>query len=631
MSGKKKKKEHKLTFRQRFGVLTYFVALAARENKMAVFWYFFDIVPTTLQPFVPIVFPKLILDELVGSRRPGWLLMWVLLMILSDTLLRFIGYYTEYKTTIGTVWFDQYIERKFSGKVMKMKFAFTENAKAMDQYQKALNGYQYSGGICTLLMELGTLLSAFFTMIGVIGIITTASPLLLALSALVVISSLILKAKEINVRIHFYNLRPKMDRIYGYVFHNLCDFAYGKDLRLYEGHGMIRKMASDASDMLYDNERASANGRQKYDLITGAVDTAKNMVTYGYLGILVLLGRITVGDFTMLMNAADTLTRGGILPLINNLQELGNDLELMNEYRIFMDYPEEDQEEEKGFASIPGLEGFGSMRKMLLPLKDLAAPLIEFRDVTFRYPDTDRDVLRHVNLKINPLEHISVVGENGAGKTTFIKLLCRLYPVTEGDILINGVSIYRYRYQEYMKLLSVVFQDFRLFSFTIRENLQLGAGGGENGAGALTDQRLREVCRMAGFSQRLESLPKGLDTGLYKHFYEDGIEPSGGEGQKLAIARALCKEAPVVVLDEPTAALDPVAEAEIYEHFQQMTRGKTAIFISHRLSSCQFCDRILVFAGSRVAESGTHGELLEKPDGIYAKMFRAQAEHYQDK
>ncbi len=601
---KKEKKEEKISLRQRLGVLGYYLAMAYREKPTAVFWYAFGIIPTSVEPFITIIFPKLIIDELVGGRRIPYLILWVALLAGLRTFVRYVDRFVFYKKTMASEYFYLFMERQFSEKIMRVKFACTENPKDMDQSQKSLNGYYYSGGIPTLLDELTTVIASVFTMAGVVGIIFTASPLLLVLAVLVVVASLILKAKEIGVRIHFYNLRPKLDRIYQYVFRDLGDFAYGKDLRLYGGHDMIREMGADTTKQLYRNDQDSADKRQKFDLITGVVNTVKNGLTYGYLGILAILGRITVGDFNMLMDSADTFT-GQMLGFINNLQELGNDLQLMNEYRVFIEYPEEKDE--------------GGGRR--IDEESRKAPVIEFKNVTFRYPGTDRDILRHVNLTIDPREHICLVGENGAGKTTFIKLLCRLYPVTEGDILLNGVSIYHYSQQEYRKLLSVVFQDFKLFSFSIRENLKLA------GNGTLTDGQLKEICALAGFGERLEGLPKGLDTGLYKQFYEDGIEPSGGEAQKLAIARALCKEAPVVVLDEPTAALDPYAEAEIYEHFQEMSKDRTAVFISHRLSSCQFCDRVIVFAKQGIAESGTHKELLEK-GGLYAQMFYAQAKNY---
>lgn len=432
------------------------------------------------------------------------------------------------------------------------------------------------------------------------------SPFLLLASVLVVVINMFLTSRQMRVNLYYFNLWPKLYRILDYVFDTLSDFSYGKDIRLYDGMDMVKEMGQDTSNEIYSLMSQRSNKVQVYSFLSVLVNAVDNAFIYGYLGILAILGRITIGDFTMLMNAAETFSQDCMSQLIACLQDLGNNLELLEGYHSFMGYPEETQEGEQ------------------LPKEAMAAPLFEFRDVSFRYPETEQDILRHVNLTVMPGEHICVVGENGAGKSTFIKLLCRLYPVTEGDILLNGKSIYSYGMSEYRKILSVVFQDFKLFSFSIRDNLLMVAGAEE-----LSDARLNEVCTMAGFGERLSQLPKGLDTGLYKNFYEDGVEPSGGEAQKLAIARALCKSAPVVILDEPTAALDPLAEAEIYEHFQEMSKGRTAIFISHRLSSCQFCDRVVVFAKHGIAESGPHKELVKRPDGIYAAMFRAQAENYQ--
>lgn len=629
----KKAKEKRLPVKERFALLRYFIKLALKENKIAVFWLFFCNAPLILFPFITMIFPKLIIDELLGERRISYLAAWVIIMISSETLLRFFHRYAQMRQQMARDCFDNYIERCLSAKVMKMKFSLTENPKAMDHYQKAYNGFDYSGGISMLLSDLSGIVTSIVTMIGVVGIISAVSPFLLLISVVAVAVSMTLTSMEIKINIHYYNLGPKLDRIFDYLFNNLSDLAYGKDLRLYHGIDFIESMGNDATDKLYALNAEHYNKSQAVQFVSVLFNVMKNAVTYGYLGVLAIIGRITIGDFTMMMNAAETFTNDCMLGLIGSFQNIGNNLELMNAYRKFMEYPEE---EEGGIA---------------LPDSAVDAPLIEFRDVSFRYPDTDHDVLKHLNLTIEPGQHICVVGENGAGKSTFIKLLCRLYPVTKGDILLNGVSIYSYSYREYLKLLSVVFQDFKLFSFTIRDNLALASGeepqatSGVNGSltesvgtiekdeyknkERLTDQKLIEICKMAGFGERLDQLPKGLDTGLYKNFYEDGIEPSGGEAQKLAIARALCKDAPVVILDEPTAALDPLAEAEIYEHFQQMSKGKTAIFISHRLSSCQFCDRVIVFAGNGIAESGSHKELADKPNGIYAAMFRAQAENYQ--
>ena len=245
---------------------------------------------------------------------------------------------------------------------------------------------------------------------------------------------------------------------------------------------------------------------------------------------------------------------------------------------------------------------------------------VEFRDVSFRYPGTDRWALRHVNVKFRIGSRLAVVGPNGSGKTTFIKLLCRLYDPTEGEILLNGIDIRKYRYDDYMRIFSVVFQDFKLLALPL----------GENVAGAANYDRARaEKCLTdAGFGDRLSAMPRGLDTWLYKDLNEDGVDISGGEAQKIAIARALYKDAPFLILDEPTAALDPVAEAEIYSKLNDIVEDRTAVYISHRLSSCKFCDEIAVFEGGQIVQQGSHEALLAEEGGTYSTLWHAQAQYY---
>jgi len=252
---------------------------------------------------------------------------------------------------------------------------------------------------------------------------------------------------------------------------------------------------------------------------------------------------------------------------------------------------------------------------------------IEFRHVSFSYPKTDKLILGDINIVIKPGEKLSIVGLNGAGKTTFIKLLCRLYDPTSGEILLDGKNIKEYDYKEYMKQFAPVFQDFKLFGFKISENILMKET--EN----MTEEersRVKELLKLVEVDALTEKNPNGIDTTIYSIFEEDGIEPSGGEQQKLAIARALYKNAPVIILDEPTAALDPVSEYEIYRQFNTLVGQKTAFYISHRLSSCRFCDKIAVFDGGKIAEYGNHDSLVGIPNGIYAKMFEAQAQYYRE-
>ncbi|MDO5152309.1 MAG: ABC transporter ATP-binding protein [Eubacteriales bacterium] len=245
---------------------------------------------------------------------------------------------------------------------------------------------------------------------------------------------------------------------------------------------------------------------------------------------------------------------------------------------------------------------------------------VEFRNVSFRYPGSEKWALKNVSMKFKVGKRLAIVGENGSGKTTFIKLLCRLYDPQEGQILLNGIDIRKYNYRDYMGIFSVVFQDFQLLSQPL----------GANVAGRTDYDRARaeKALTDAGFGDRLATLPDGLDTQLYKDFAENGVEVSGGEAQKIAIARALYKDAPFIILDEPTAALDPIAEAEIYSKFNDISGDKTAIYISHRLSSCKFCDEIAVFDNGAVIQKGTHEALLADEGGKYHALWHAQAQYY---
>lgn len=248
---------------------------------------------------------------------------------------------------------------------------------------------------------------------------------------------------------------------------------------------------------------------------------------------------------------------------------------------------------------------------------------LEFRDVSFRYPGGGQMALEHVSFRLRTGGRLAIVGANGAGKTTFIKLLCRLYDPTEGEILLNGINIKKYDYDEYIGLFSVVFQDYKIFSFPVAENVSASQD--------FDEEKVRKSLKEAGLYERVTEMKNGIHTKLLKDQQEDGeegLEISGGEKQKLALARALYRDAPVVILDEPTSALDPIAEQDIYQRFNSMVQDKTAIFISHRMSSCRFCDTVIVFDGGRIVQTGSHDELLRDKEGIYRRMWEAQAQYY---
>jgi ATP-binding cassette subfamily B protein len=246
---------------------------------------------------------------------------------------------------------------------------------------------------------------------------------------------------------------------------------------------------------------------------------------------------------------------------------------------------------------------------------------IEFKNVSFKYPDSENYALKNFSMKLKIGEKLAIVGMNGSGKTTMIKLLCRLYDPTEGEILLNGVNIKKFKHSEYSRLFSVVFQDYILFPHKLGENVAVST--------EYEKDRVEEALTGAGFGERLETLEKGLDSYIYTDFDDDGIEISGGEAQKIAIARAVYKEAPFILMDEPTASLDPIAEYEIYSNLDNIIGSKTAIYISHRLSSCRFCEKIAVFDKGQLIQTGSHSELIKDENGKYYEMWTAQSQYYQ--
>ena len=246
---------------------------------------------------------------------------------------------------------------------------------------------------------------------------------------------------------------------------------------------------------------------------------------------------------------------------------------------------------------------------------------IEFSHVTFTYPKAEKAVLRDVSFTIHKGEKISIVGLNGAGKSTLVKLICRMYRADSGEIRINGTNIYDYDYMTYMNAIAAVFQDYRLFNFTIAENISCRQQ-------QVDEARIHHLIDEVGLRDKVDSLQNGIYSRFGKEYDEEGIEMSGGEAQKVAIARALYKDASMVILDEPASALDPIAEAEIYEKFNSLVEDKTAIYISHRMSSSVFCDRILIIDGGTVADYDTHENLMKKTDSLYYKLFESQAENY---
>ena len=320
---------------------------------------------------------------------------------------------------------------------------------------------------------------------------------------------------------------------------------------------------------------------------------------YLFIGIKGLLGLFSIGSLVLYCGSFMQIING-IMMMANTFGKLQEIIPLAKCYFEILDTKDDMEYGEKEIDLTDKFE-------------------IEFKNVSFKYPNTDTYALQNVNLKIKNGEHLAVVGRNGSGKTTFIKLMCRLYDVTDGEILINGINIKEYSKESIISLYSVVFQDFKIFSTTLAQNISTNE--------EYDKERLYDALDKANIKDRVLKMENKECTYLYKDLDKAGVEISGGEAQKLALARALYKDAPIVILDEPTAALDPIAEHEIYNRFNSFVENKTAIYISHRLSSCVFCDKIAVFDKSKLVESGTHQELLTAGEK-YFELWNAQAKYY---
>lgn len=535
---------------------------------------------------------------------------------------------------VGAVWiisliakasgriFEHYIEpsqeetkKRTAKKAFQMEFEEIEKEQTLEKFRKVQLGERGHGGVRGQLEKIYqyftncvqvVFATGFVLLLLVrsdlskegIGFFLLTTGCLLALFAAVlafgkwVAETLGKLSMEMNAR------TDQVNAIGGYV-----GVLYGeraaKDVRIYQMRDYLMKKYQVMSNLCKEEYEADKiKGRY-----TGAVVFALELLagaTYVYIALKVLTGSVQIGDILMYA--------GAIITMMNSIRE-------MMSIHIEINYSNEYLRTYEEFINLPNMHYDGTLP---IEKRDDNRYELEFCHVSFKYPGTENDILRDVNLKFEIGGTMALVGRNGAGKTTLIKLLLRFYEPTEGEITLNGIDIGKYDYDEYMKIFSVVFQDFELYHFPLDENIA--------GSEKVNEARVREVIRQVGLENRVAKMKNGIHTSLY---YEtgEGEMLSGGEAQKVAIARALYKDAPFVILDEPTAALDPLAEVEIYEKFDQMVKEKTAIYISHRMSSCKFCDRIVVLQDGKITEIGTHEELIKR-QGEYFRLYEAQAKYY---
>ena len=412
----------------------------------------------------------------------------------------------------------------------------------------------------------------------------------------------------------FAGLVP-INQVYSYYLENYIDtYHSGKDIRLYRQGDLIR---SEMGKLLRDGREPMKRLKGiefRYNGLGSLAGFAMNLTIYLTVGMRALAGLFPVGSIVQYV--------GGIGQFVSGFTTFAAQITLLNSnveaLELILRYLGMGEPEEKSGLIGRGGGQCGGKTVLEEPLRSADSLEIEFRNVSFTYPGTESKALDNLSFAIHPGEKLAVVGVNGSGKTTMIKLLCGLYEPDQGEILVNGRDIRELDQEACRKLFGVVFQDFQLFSFGLGQNLA--------GSRIYDGERARAALEEAGFGARLAGMD--LETSLYKDFDPQGVEISGGEAQKIAIARALYRQAPILILDEPTAALDPQAEYEVYEKLNHISENRTAIFISHRMSSCRFCGRILVLDGGRLVQEGSHEELLRDSGGRYFALWHAQEQYY---
>ena len=597
------------------------LSLIHRLRRGYISLVFISRVIAAAQPFVGIIFSSKIIDLLI-QRAPASLIMkYALILVTSTAILNALEWGMKAFITVGEQVLNEKINQMISEKTCRIDYDILEKHETLDMIKKAQEGMNSRGGIQSFCSNLAAGIQNIVTIIysiillvpvfipapsaGLTGIGNFVNKwysvfiLILAIGMNTVMNMLDRKL-EAKVQQSFFERNVVWNRRYSYWFTMVFNYSLGKYIRLYDMQKMLSAKVNQASDNMENEFYTLRDKLLKISWIPIVVNVILQFVTYAYVGLKAVFKLISVGDSMKYVGAYTNLAQS-----VQNIAGIFTELDIESKYlAYFYDYMAIENKRYEG--TIPTEK------------RDDNVFEIEFRDVSFKYLNTETYALRHVNQKITLGSKTAVVGKNGAGKTTFIKLLCRLYEPTEGQILLNGVDIRYYDYKDYAKLFGVVFQDFNLFSATIGENV---ASSDEY------DEKLVIECLdKAGFGERLAKMPDGIRTNIYQ-YEENGVEISGGEAQKLAIARALYKNAPFVILDEPTSALDPVAEYEIYQHFDQMVQDKTSIYISHRMSSCRFCDNILVFDEGQIIESGSHEQLM-KEGGLYSELWNAQAQYY---
>ncbi len=567
------------------------------------------------QPFVHLFFYARLLNQVLAGRYEDCIRV-VAILLISTLVLNLIAKACSQsilalkEAGADTIFFQT------ADKSFRMEYEEFEKTETMDAIRRVRSGEQSTGGIEAQIQSIYTLTEKIISTLIAFGFVVILfsqtkvvtggfftsiwSNLLMVLMYILLLVLGVMLLKRSYKKFYEYSKKNEhLNALGQYMISLMNNYQYGKEIRIFALQNLIEGYYDDMVKRMkgfYLNWGIKEGALSAFILFLTQLASG---VLYIIIGARAIYGAIPVGD--VLMYA------GAVLLFTNSMQEALIDY---NSFHYRSEYLSTYEE----FIKKPNIHYTGT-----LPVEKRTDGMYEFtfEHVSFQYPGTQEMILKDVSLNFKIGGKCAIVGRNGAGKTTLIKLLCRLYDPTEGRILLNGIDIRYYDYSEYSSLFSVVFQDFKLLALPLAYNVSCAEE---------VEERMWKILEQTGMKERVERMPNKLYTLLYKN-NGDGVELSGGEAQKLAIARALYKDAPFVILDEPTAALDPIAEAEVYQNFNDMIQGKTAVYISHRMSSCKFCDDIIVLDSGRIAEQGNHNKLL-KEEGIYATLYNAQAQYY---
>lgn len=440
---------------------------------------------------------------------------------------------------------------------------------------------------------------------GVIYIVSVFSPLFLIIFLLTSLISIFLTFKQRKNDFNLSNERVDGDRKLEYLYNAMSDYKFAKEVRINNASEYLGEKYENIFEKQIQKLKAFYGKAVRINLLNTVVTIIQTVAMYFYFSWQYYNGQITIAEYTVLLGTA-TLFASVMLWIFDSIAQIKNFSARVNLYRQYREL----MDNNCIISNSSKLDGLN------IDFKDAA---VKFDNVSFIYPNSEKTVLKNISVEIKKGERLGIVGLNGSGKTTFVKLLARIYDPTDGTVSIGGVDIRNIPYKKYSENIGIVLQDFMLFAYSVKENIAFDR--------EFDEEKIFGSIEKSGLKEKIDGLKNGIETSVYKELDDDGVEFSGGEGQKLALARAVYKAAEILILDEPTSALDPVAEYDLFSRLNDIAQDKTTIFISHRLSSTKFCDRILVFDNGEIVETGNHDELMQI-NGIYADLFNSQAQYY---